>query len=253
MEGTTMDDAQAWVGDWIVHRYTLEDGVGRHTVLRDDVTDLTITPARRSFAAEFDLYRGPARLLLSRQPFGNAWSSYYGAGSVRDEPHHSRIVLLHDLHGSLQALIGHVSLQDDHETRDFFVATRDKRRIAPVIKESHELKTICIPLQDSDLPSQPEHPVSLHNETTHHVIKIDRHPYRIMLQPHGTGGLHFSAIEDPLHRIGGLVLPLDRDEQHMLVVCFRHLHQHGSHPTEPAGDVPGHPMCTAVFGAYGGY
>jgi hypothetical protein len=244
-----MDDEQGWAGKWFVHRYTLTEGIDKG-VLRVPVSTLTLQAVRDYFAATFDLLRGPVRFLLTPQPHSRPPEAFYGAGSIDDEPYHGRIVLVDDPTLGLKALVGHVSRQDDHTVRDLFVATRQERPRRPEVKKPYRFDTgLTIPLQDCE----PHGKAGIRELSDHHLL-IDADRYGIKLADHDTGGLGFrTVVEDNVHSVGGLVLPLDNASQHLVVVCFRHRHAHGSHPTDPVGDVPGHPMCTAVHAAYSIY
>jgi len=247
---------EGFADSWHVHRHILGSQVG---LLRHPAT-LRIAETASCFTAAFAPARGSTiTTLLTRQPFGNAWSSYYGAGSLAEAtgpvPFHSRILFLGHQDRDRKFLVGHLSLQADHKVRDFFVAVRNTRRQPPDLgKKTFEFSDsarLRVPLQDCELPSAAGISRLSENE-----IVIEGDKFRISKWEPAENALQFRG-ELGKQTIGGLVAPLDESRpQQLLVACYRHHHVPGHHPpdpNDPVGDSPGHPICTTLYGAVTDY
>jgi hypothetical protein len=243
---------EGFADTWNVHRHIL----GSQTGLLHRQPTLHIAETASCFTAAFALAGGSTiSILLTRQPFGNAWNSYYGAGSLAEPtgpvPFHSRILYLGHQDPDRKFLVGHLSRQADYKIRDFFVAVRNTRRQPPDLgKKTFEFSAsarLRVPLQDCELPTAAGISRLSENEIT-----IEGYTFRITAWEPTENALHFRGRLDK-QTIGGLVAPLDEGRpQQLLVVCYRHHHVPGHHPPDPdvpVGDSPGHPICTTLYGA----
>ncbi len=252
----THDNADVWE----LHRFTLNPDRPRGAVLKAPVTALRIAWEDGRFRATFELAGDPLTISLQHHLLGQ--ESYVGA----QDRHFARLGFLNEPQLGVQALLGHVSRDDsegdgvdfDSESsrygnRDLFIATRESRKTMPVLdKECDFGMRTQMPLDDSRPLTRSGALRLARNELT-----IEPNFYPIKPEPQPSGGLEFRYVAEldlrgnSQHSVGGLALPLDAAARHLLMVCFRHRHQPEVH--DPDGDVPGHPLCTTVYGGVQAY
>jgi hypothetical protein len=242
---------------WELHRFTLNPP---REVLKAPVTALRIAWEDERFRATFETVGGPLTISLRRHLLGQ--ESYVGAQGR----HFTRLAILDEQQLGVLALLGHVS-RDDSEgdgvdfasetsrygNRDLFIATRESRKTMPFLDKVYDFgMRTQMPLDDSRPCARAGTLRLARNELT-----IEPNFYPIELDPLASGGLEFRHVAqhdlhgNSQHSVGGLALPLDAAARHLLMVCFRHRHQPEVHA--PAGDVPGHPLCTNVYGGVQAY
>lgn len=242
---------QEAIDEWFVYRHTLDETLGRKPILERSKTLLHVTPGPMGFRAEFNKHGKEGIALDLRQNLLDS-PSYLG----HDNCFVSRLVVVENRGQNLRALIGHISRvrksKDDPFERDFFIATREERTARPVISGTLSFDDrIKIPLLDHRSASRAD-AISLSNDE----VVIERHSYRIELEPDASGGMEIRTKGHPEgSRVGGLVLPMapGNTEQHLLVVAYHHVHtqeRHRGHEDERSGVAfPGNPLCTDMFGA----
>lgn len=279
-----MDESflEVTVNCWELHRFSLSTEEGRQ-VLRQEVSELRISCDKHErFAATFELGEqgskpDPLRICLRRHLLGG--ESWIGETDRGGKLHSTRIVHMDDRQTGAQALVGHLTRDDSGGnsenmegrwgTRDFFLATRTEcppqpkgpnavpapfrpRRVTtPFVDQAYEFTTRL------EMPLDETKPASLGGalRLSHGSLVIEPFAYSIALELGDSGGLHFrTEIEENVHSVGGLVLPLDAAGKHLLLLCYRHLHEPRRHDItrgdvsgDRRGDVPGHPICTNVL------
>lgn len=268
------------VNCWELHRFSLSTKDGRQ-VLRQEVSELRIScDEDERFAATFDLGVEGApdrlRIRLRRHLLGS--ESWIGQAVRAGRVHSTRIVRIDDSQTGVQALVGHLTRDDSGGngedalgrwgTRDFFLATRTdcpppppppedskcpppppppfrpRRTTTPFVDQGYEFTTrLEIPLDGTKHAS-----LGGALRLSHNSLVIEPFGYSIELKLGDSGGLHFrTQVEENKHSVGGLVLPLDAAGKHLLLLCYRHLHEPRRHEDRTLGDVPGHPICTNVL------
>jgi hypothetical protein len=240
-----MDEMRQRADTWFVHRFTLDPKKG--SVLRGDETTLALTGECGGFRAEFELARGEDPIQLCRNLIGS--ESYRGRGDL----HYARVVHL----AELDALFGHVTA-NAIDVRDLFVAIRNRRVDTPRISDH------CFPTPwELSLYDHQQHQIGDRiwlrlKKPSGYEVEIKGKWYPVDLQPVCTGGLAFRKVTDGPEgaiTIGGLVLPLDKEAKHLVLLCFHHHHSEAVHSTrtrdgDTVGDVAGHPACTTAYAAY---
>ncbi len=259
-------DAPQDCDKWTVYRHTLTLG---HPVLESEESTLLLT-LRKDGAVEagFRLAspeerKTPRIIRLRRHLIGV--DSYVG----RSGRYWARLICVNEPQLGLQALMGHISMFDadqaeigEHGIRDFFIARREPRArrelrdTPPFLDKTWDFEArLKMPLEDL----QPHTRAGVLRLSKDELV-LEPFSYGISPQPLDCGALEFrSVLQQGSHSIGGLVLPLDSAASHLLMVCFRHLHAAHRHGPEeggdagPYGDVPGHPICTNVYGGFAAY
>lgn len=235
---------------WFVHRHSL---VKEKEVLKKRLTILEIKAEPGFFKAWFELLEDASKtepIVLHKNLLDG--QSYFGAG----KGHVTRIIPIVDTALGVRALVGHITRttgkEEDVQTRDFFIATREKRTSRPPMATPYQfLQPLQIPLYDHK-PHGKADVIQL----SKHEIFVEGNVYDIELEALSTGGLEFRTIVDKNRRVGGLVLPVAADQSptHVLLVCCHHLHSKLRHQEagemNPLSSIPGHPICTRFFGAY---
>ncbi|HLX06281.1 MAG TPA: hypothetical protein VKY89_00325 [Thermoanaerobaculia bacterium] len=251
---------------WTVYRHTLTFG---HPVLESEKSTLLMSLREDGACeAEFCLAssedkRNRSIITLRRHLIGV--DSYVG----RSGRYRVRLICVNEPQLGLQALMGHISMVDrdrgelgEHGIRDFFIATREPRdrRVPrdtpPFLDKTWDFEArLKMPLEDQ----QPHSRAGVLRLSKNELV-LEPFSYSIAPQALDCGALEFrEVLQQGSHSIGGLVLPLDSAASHLLMVCFRHLHaahRHGPEEDDEAGtvgDVPGHPICTNVYGGFAAY
>jgi hypothetical protein len=241
---------------WFVYPHSIKPG---QEILRVCSTpscpaQLRISHKEGSFKADFDLETGEvASILLERNLLDVA--SYSGEGASGDRRYGCRVVAIDEPDLGLRALVGHVSRIDreDPGHRDIFMATRERRTVRPSVAGAYQFSNrMKVPLYDHQPPARGDL-----IQLSERLIFVEQQAYEIQLTPGPSQTLWFTArAEKPQRQLGGLVLPLSlaQPEQHLLMVCFHHLHTQERHLAagddgEKSGQA-GHPICTSLFGAY---